>query len=89
MKKLVPLLVLMLSCFAAIPQSVRVLSATDLQPVSQCLIYDENKTISASSCRPSLCAAANGAADIFHHPGDEKDFSHRKSDDSIIIGIGH
>ncbi|MBK7171693.1 MAG: TonB-dependent receptor [Bacteroidales bacterium] len=47
MKKLVPLLVLMLSCFAAIPQSVRVLSATDLQPVSQCLIYDQNKTISA------------------------------------------
>ncbi|MBK7028543.1 MAG: TonB-dependent receptor plug domain-containing protein [Bacteroidales bacterium] len=47
MKKLVPLLVLMLSFYAAIPQSVRVLSATDLQPVSQCLIYDQNKTISA------------------------------------------
>lgn len=50
-------MVLLLSFHAALPQKVKVISATDLQPVGQCLIYDQNKT-------SSILTDNNGIADI-------------------------
>jgi len=57
MKKVILSIIMLLFCIAAFPQKVTILSRTDLQPVNNCMLFNQNKSTTTVTDN-------NGSADI-------------------------